>query len=202
VLFRSIFDDSWRENVAANKPLADAIAQAPSIDLYSAIRAVFDASGNANFDPNAEQARAQSEALANLLNTGRPTEITASETEQSDFPTNCPVITFVLVDPVVDVIGRIDDLASAVNFNENNEVIRDQAFEQALIEAITGEAVVDRIELANEEELAPEVAAARANSLKNVLLAEGLAKENTLVEIRRIDATKTNSEKRIKLILR
>jgi hypothetical protein len=199
---QSQFDDNWRENVAANKPLADAITQAPSIDLYSAIRGIFDASGNIDFDPNAEQAQAQSEALAELLNTGRPSESIATETEQPDFPTNCPVITFVLVDPVVDEIGRIDNLASAITFNENNELIRDQAFENALSEAITGTAVVGRIELVNDEDITPEEGEARANSLKSVLRAEGLAEEDTLVALREMDTTETDTEKRIKLILR
>jgi hypothetical protein len=203
-LSQSKFDERWRENVAANKPLSDAIAQAPSIDLYSAIRGVFDANGNADFDPNAEQARAQNEALAKLLNTGRPSASTANETEQSDFPVNCPVITFVLVDPVGDVIGRIDNLSAAVNFSPNNELIRDDAFENALREVVASAVVVDRIELAlaDNEDVAPAVAEARANSLKNVLLAEGLAEENTLVEIQRIDATATNSAKPINLVLR
>jgi hypothetical protein len=199
---QSTFDTNWQKNVAANDPLTEAIKNAPSIDLYSAISAVFDANGNADSNLDAEQVRAQSEALAELLKTGKPSASTTNETEQSDFPTNCPVITFVLLDPVTDVIGRIGNLASAVNFNENNEVIRDQAFENALSEAAASAVVVERIELARDDDLAQEVAEARANSLKSALLAEGLAEENTVVEIQRKDAAEKETEKRIKLILR
>lgn len=197
------FEASWQANLSANLSLTNAIGQARAIEYYSIVRGKLGDDGNIEFRPNEEQTLAQSKTLAALLNTQKPSEYFSSVTEIPDFPTMCPVITFVLLDPVFDSRAKIEDLTAALKFNENNELIRDQAFEHALREAVVSAAVVDQIELtvvANED-LTPAVAKVRANALKKVLLAEGLAKDNTQVKVKRIDAT-TESVKRINLLVR
>lgn len=183
---RQLFDSRWQAHLAASDALRSAISGAPRIDYYSVVRQNFNSDGNAQHSPDAEDVKAQNTTLSELMKTNRPVTNFGIESSRDGFPSNCPAITFVIVDPAQRETDISNDLGTVVKFNDNNEVIRDQQFEVVAGRLVSESAKVEGIEMVSEnaQPASLKVADLRAREVKKVLQEKGIATRLTKVSVR------------------
>lgn len=201
---RQIFDNNWRGYLSASDSLRSAISGAPRIEFYSMTRQTIDNNGNPSSNPNADEAKDQNTALAELMNTSRPTQHFGAQTSRDGFPSNCPVVTFVVIDPAQRVTENRNDLGANVKFNDNNEVLRDEQFDKAVDNLVSVSARVDEIEIlsSDAQPASLKIAETQARSVKKILQEKGVATRMTRVSARAPTRVEINKRHRISLLLK
>jgi len=183
---RQLFDSRWRAHLSGSDALRSAISGAPRIDFYSLVRPNFNGDGSTQYSPDADDVKAQNTVLSELMQINRPVSNFGIESNRDNFPSNCPAITFIIVDPAQRETDIVKELESGVKFNANNEVIRDIQFEAASSRLVSISARVEGIEMISEnaQPAAMKVADLRAREVKKALQEKGLATRLTKVTVR------------------
>lgn len=195
------FANNWQTHLEANPQLANAISQAPSLNGYSVVRLTVDPNGNTSSDPSVDQARGQAAAMHGLLNSSRPAVFVAQQSDNQRFPTSCPVVTFILLDPLTDS-PAIGNFTRVVRFNQNNELIRGPQFETAIKAFAESGEKVDGIEVAYDNDGDKKAAELRAKVLKAALVEQGLANRNTKVKAIQRERNDSPVRRQVNLVMR
>ncbi len=159
---------------------------------------------------NLAEAKAQGEKLQDIMGISSVGVFPVTNAAVAQFPVECKVLTLLVflreAERIVDIrthammainTSNSDDgnagtamnleLARNVNFDENNEVVRDANFNAALERVIANESKVKLLELVSIDSTTDKAAEARARSLLKLLKEEGVANKNAKLVVRSAD---------------
>lgn len=201
------FLNNWRQYLEASPSLASAINGQQTIGFYSSVKQTTNADGNASHSPDEAEVKTQSEKLARVMDIGTSRAHFAHLSQRDSFPVDCPVITFIVVDPAQQSLVVTAGLARATRFDDNNEVIRDDTFEASIRELKSNSTQITEIELLSDDKNAESVKAAdararaltRARALKKILQEEGISTRMAKVSGRAPTPKESNSTERLLL---
>ncbi|GAC13041.1 hypothetical protein [Aliiglaciecola lipolytica] len=196
---QQLFVNNWQAHLSQNVALQEMLNSASAISVYSSVKPSLGEDGSPEHIPNADNAKAQNEVLAELMSLGDATNHFALASKRTSFPSNCAVISFVILTPG-QIIGAIPgDLAKIVRFDDNNEVVKDEKFNAAVKELIEKETQIKTIELVSKDgsDAAVKVADTQARALKKVLQAEGLATRMATINARAPTSVEKNMENKL-----
>ena len=195
------FAQNWNSALQNNPQLAAAMGRVRTLTVYSAVQLTTDNNGNVEANPNAEQARQQASNLAALMSLPPTTGFVARETDSRQFPSQCPVATFVVVDTLT-TNAAVGELIRAVRFTQNHELMRGPQFEKAMKAMSDSGENVTEVELAYDNDGDKPAAQARAKALKAALVEQGLAARNAKVTVIKRDRNASVARKQVNLVLR
>ena len=171
------FVENWKNYVDDSVALQNALNGKQKIGFFSVIKQSKDASGNSTYQPNVATTIQQLEILAESMSVTAEKTFLASESNRDVFPSNCNVITFVVVDPAPAVIVVTPSIEKDVKFTAANEVVRDEAFEAIIADYVRTDTKITEIEVFAEDDSAEsrKKADAQARALKKALQEEGIS---------------------------
>ncbi|WP_342807654.1 hypothetical protein [Alteromonas sp. M12] len=200
---RQLFMNNWQSHLSTNIALRELLNNGSAISFYSSIKPIVVAHGNFEYKPNVDQTKRQNEVIAELLNLSDSPNHSIMASQRTSFPSNCPVITFVIITPSL-IIGVVPgDLARVVRFDDNNEVIRDAALEKEIKNLTESSTQIKTIELVSKDDSAASVKTAdkQARALKKVLQEAGLATRMATIKARTPTLAEKNMDKKLLLNL-
>jgi hypothetical protein len=197
------FVANWQSQLQGSSVLQDAIKNDRGVEFHSVVKPNVDQNGNTQHQPDSDIAKAQNQVLGHLMNIDN-TQHYGLDGSRNTFPVNCPVITFVIVDPAPREVAITNDLASAVRFDDNNNVIRDAQLEAAMKEMADNSTRVSSIELVSESDAPASVkkAEAQARSLKKVLQETGISNQQAKVAARAPSIDEKSLQNRLTLAIK
>lgn len=194
------FVNRWEEYLQNNGLLQSAIKNDRGVEFHSIVKPIVDQNGNVNHQPDSDIAKEQNQQFAQLMKLDNTSHFGLNAI-RSRFPVNCPIITFIIVDPAPREVIITNDLAAAVRFDENNNVIRDAQLEAAMKEMADNSARVGSIEIVSESDTPGSLkkADAQARSLKKVLRETGISNQQAKVAARAPNSVEKSLQNRLTL---